>query len=397
MFRISRFHDLLKALPRGVFERLVNQQGTDRHSRCFSSWDHLVAMLYAHLSGAGSLRELEASFNSQSNHHYHLGTAAIRRSTLAEANGRRSSEVFAQVAQYLMGGASRQQRREGQELLYLLDSTSITLKGSGFDDWTLSDRTRRTQGIKVHVQYAEHSAAAVDCRFSAANVNDIEVGKRLDIEPHATYVFDKGYCDYNWWARLDKGKARFVTRFKYNAGLKVLASRDLLAEEQGVIVQDEYVRFAHRHPGGKRINHYEKPLRRIVVQRLEHDRPLILATNDLESPAASIAELYCRRWQIELFFKWIKQHLKIKRFLGRSENAVRIQILCALISYLLLSIHRTLTGEKKSLWMHMVALRSTLLQRPGIEVEHYRQRQARKQEIEQRQGQLFSGKSRAGQ
>ncbi|MHB0763699.1 IS4 family transposase [Stutzerimonas sp. NM35] len=390
MFRISRFHDLLKALPRGVFERLVNQQGTDRHSRCFTSWDHLVAMLYAHLSGAGSLRELEASFNSQSNHHYHLGTAAIRRSTLAEANGRRSSEVFAQVAQYLMGGASRQQRREGQELLYLLDSTSITLKGSGFDDWTLSDRTRRTQGIKVHVQYAEQAAQPVDCRFSAANINDVEVGQCLDIEPHATYVFDKGYCDYNWWARLNEQQARFVTRFKYNAALTVLETKAIAAADQGVILQDQHVRFTHRYPGGKRLNDYNKPLRQIIVHRPEHERPLILATNDLESPAASIAELYRRRWRIELFFKWIKQHLKIKRFLGRSENAVRIQILCALISYLLLSLHRTLTGEKKSLWMHMVAVRSTLLQRPGIEVECYRQRQARKQEIERRQGQLFA-------
>ena len=350
MFRISRFHDLLKALPRGVFERLVNQQGTDRHSRCFTSWDHLVAMLYAHLSGAGSLRELEASFNSQSNHHYHLGTAAIRRSTLAEANGRRSSEVFAQVAQYLMGGASRQQRREGQELLYLLDSTSITLKGSGFDDWTLSDRTRRTQGIKVHVQYAEQAAQPVDCRFSAANINDVEVGQCLDIEPHATYVFDKGYCDYNGWARLNEQQARFVTRFKYNAALTVLETKAIAAADQGVILQDQHVRFTHRYPGGKRLNDYNKPLRQIIVHGPEHERPLILVTNDLESPAASIAELYRRRWRIELFFKWIKQHLKIKRFLGRSENAVRIQILCALISYLLLSLHRTLTGEKKSLW-----------------------------------------------
>ena len=397
MFRISRFHDLLKAFPRAVFDRAVAQQRADSHSRRFTSWDHLVAMLYAHLSGAGSLRELESSFNSQSNHHYHLGTSAIRRSTLAEANGRRSSEVFAQAAHYLMACASRQQRRDGKELLYLLDSTSITLQGPGFDDWTLSDRTRRTQGIKVHVQYASHCAAPGDCRFSAANVTDIEVGRCLEFEPHATYVFDKGYCDYNWWARLEEKQARFVTRFKYNAGLTVISSREIAREEQDSILQDEHVRFAHRHPGGKRINHYEKPLRRIVVHRPEHDRPLILATNDLESPAADIADLYRRRWRIELFFKWIKQHLKIKQFLGRSENAVRIQILCALISYLLLSIHRTLTGEKKSLWMLMVEVRSTLLQRPEIEVERYRIRQARKKEIERRQGQLFPCMRYAGQ
>lgn len=389
MFRISRFHDVLKALPRGVFDRLVAEQGADKHSKRFGSWDQLVAMVYGHLAGVSSLRELEASFNSQPAHHYHLGTGPIRRSTLAEANGRRNTQVFALAAQHLMAGVCRSLRREGKELLYLLDSTSITLKGPGFDEWTLANRTRRTQGLKVHVLYAEQAAAPVHCRFSAANVNDVDEGKALSIEAKATYVFDKGYCDYNWWASLEAQQARFVTRFKSNAALRLVAQREIPLADRGAILRDEEVRFAHRHPGGSRINRYTHSLRRVVVDRPGHERPLILATNDFDSPALSIAERYRERWRIELFFKWIKQHLKIRRFLGRSENAVRIQILCALISYLLLSLYHGKTGAQQSLWMLLAEVRTTLFQRPGLETQCYRRRQERIREIRLRQGQLF--------
>jgi len=388
MFRISRFHDVLKALPRGVFDRLVAEQGADKHSKRFGSWHHLVAMVYAHLASVSSLRALETSFNSQSNHHYHLGAGPIRRSTLADANERRNAQVFALAAQYLMTGACRQLRRDGKELLYLLDSTSITLKGPGFDEWTLSNRTR-TQGLKVHVLYAEQAAAPVHCSFTAANVNDVDEGKTLSIEPRATYVFDKGYYDFNWWASLDAQQARFVTRFKSNVALKVLAQREVPVQDRETILQDAEVRFSNRSPGGRRRNHYTKPLRRILVNRPGGEPPLSLATNDLTSPATEIAERYRDRWRIELFFKWIKQHLKIKRFLGRSENAVRIQILCALISYLLLSLYQRRTGAQQSLWMLMVEVQATLFQRPGLEAERSRRRRERLQEINQRQGQLL--------
>ena len=388
MFRISRFHDVLKALPRGVFDRLVAEQGADKHSKRFGSWHHLVAMVYAHLASVSSLRALETSFNSQSNHHYHLGAGPIRRSTLADANERRNAQVFALAAQYLMTGACRQLRRDGKELLYLLDSTSITLKGPGFDEWTLSNRTR-SQGLKVHVLYAEQAAAPVHCSFTAANVNDVDEGKTLSIEPRATYVFDKGYYDFNWWASLDARQARFVTRFKSNVALKVLAQREVPVQDRETILQDAEVRFSNRSPGGRRRNHYTKPLRRILVNRPGGEPPLSLATNDLTSPATEIAERYRDRWRIELFFKWIKQHLKIKRFLGRSENAVRIQILCALISYLLLSLYQRRTGAQQSLWMLMVEVQATLFQRPGLEAERSRRRRERLQEINQRQGQLL--------
>jgi hypothetical protein len=382
--------EIMKGLPRGNFDRLVEAQQADKYSKGFGCWDQLVAMIYGQLSGAGSLRQLEAGFNSQSNHHYHLGTGPIRRSTLAEANGRRKAEVFEQTARQLMSQAGRHLRQESQELLYLLDSTSITLKGPGFDAWTQDNSTRNTQGIKLHVLYAAHEQVPLQHSFSAANINDIAEGVKLPIERGATYVFDKGYCDYNWWASIGAQGARFVTRFKYNAALRVEASRAIAAQDSDTILDDQIVCFSNRCPRGGKRNLYATALRRIVVARPDKERPLVLATNDLDAPASVIAQQYKDRWEIELFFKWIKQHLNIKRFIGRGENAVRIQILCALISYLLLALYRKSHGFTGSLWTLLGELRATLFQRPALEAERYRKRRERQQAFTQLQPALFA-------
>mgnify|MGYP000669206589 CR=1 FL=1 len=390
MFRISRIHDIMKALPRGTFDRIVDAHQADKHSKGFTCWGQLVAMIYAQLSGASSLRVLETGFNSQRTHHYHLGTVPIRRSTLADANGKRQAEVFVDTARLLMAKAKRSLRREGEELLYLLDSTSLTLKGPGFDAWTSKTRTRNTQGIKLHVLYASKLETPIQQSITAPNVNDIDEGVKLPIEAGAIYVFDKGYCDYNWWNRIRSKGALFITRFKRNASLKVESVRCVPDEDTGAVLRDEIVRLANRHPGGGRKNHYDQPLRRITVARAGHDLPLVLATNDLISPASVIAQRYKARWQIELFFKWIKQHLKIKCFLGRSENAVRVQILTALIAYLLLALYRTAQSYVGSMWMLLAEVRATLFQRPTIEAMRYRRRQNILREFACTQGVLFT-------
>lgn len=377
MFSISRFHALIKGLPSGVIDRIIQAQGADKYSKSFGCRHQLIAMLYAQLAGVSSLRELESGFNSQSRHHYHLGMGVIRRSTLSDANRQRHPAVFADIARWLMSQACRGLRRDSKELLYLLDSTSISLTGRGFDEWTASTRTRRTQGIKVHVLYAVHEGVPSHQRITAANVNDVEEGRVLPIEAGATYVFDKGYCDYNWWLSITQAGTRFVTRFKYNAALTVEAEKSIAPEVAGTILEDHVVRFRYRHSGGQRRNHYEQPLRRIVVMRPDKDRPLVLATNDLESSAEDIARLYKDRWQIELFFKWIKQHLKIKRFLGRSKNAVHIQVLMALITYLLLSLYQAKYELTQSLWLVLAELRQTLFQRQGTEIALLERRRKR--------------------
>jgi len=389
MYRISRFQQIMKALPRGNFDRVVQAHQADKHSKGFGCWDQLLAMVYAQLSGASSLRVLETGFNSQRTQHYHLGTSPIRRSTLAEANGRRNTEVFAETAKLLMSQAQRKLRRESEELLYLLDSSPITLKGRGFDAWTGGNSTRNTQGIKLHVLYAGNEQVPIQHSFTAPNVNDIDEGRKLTIEPGAVYVFDKGYCDYNWWHKINEQKAQFVTRFKYNAALEVECALPVPAEDADTILKDEVVRFANKHPRGGRKNHYRDPLRRITVARPDHDRPLVLATNDLKSPAALIARRYKDRWGIELFFKWIKQHLKINSFLGRTENAVRIQILTALITYLLMAIYRKAQSYSGSLWILLAEVRATLFQRPSVEAERYRRRTDAMHELAARQGGLF--------
>ena len=378
MFRISRFGELLKLVPRGVFERAVEAHGADRYRKTASCWQQLVAMMYAQMAGASSLRVLESGFNAQRSHHYHLGCGAVRRSTLAELNARVSSEVFGAVAEALMGQVRGGLRQEGRELLRLLDSSSLTLKGAGFDDWTSSTRTGHTQGLKLHVLLGLPEQAPLAAALTEANVNDIEYARRLPVEDGVTYVFDKGYCDYGWWWRLQCEGAHFVTRFKRNARVEVVQSRRIARNAAGLILADETVRLANRYPGGGRRNPYRSPLRRIVVAR-EGKTPLVLATNDLKSAALSIAARYRARWQVELFFKWIKQHLRIKRFLGRSETAVRTQILTALITYLLVALYAKTHRSAHSLWLLLSELRATLFQRPEADLDRdrrWRQRTA---------------------
>jgi len=218
------------------------------------------------------------------------------------------------------------------------------------------------------MMFAPHLGLPVHAQISAANVNDIQAGREIILETGATYVFDKGYCDYNGWNTIDEQSSYFVTRFKKNAGIEYIESLNIPSCCKDIVLEDAVVRFKNKRPGGHRINHYYgKPLCRIVVVRPDKTTPLILATNDFTRSAEDIAKLYKQRWGIELFFKWLKQNLKIKTFLGRSENAVKIQIYTALISYLLLQLYRQQHGITQSMMLCLVTFRSGLFQRPETE------------------------------
>lgn len=387
MYRNTRFGDLMKGLPRGLVERAAMATGADKHNKGFSSWDHLLAMIYAHLSGSTSLRSLTARFNSHKAQHYHLGTHELRRSTLADANRKRPTALFETIVGQLLQQANRRVRKECQDLMYLLDSTPIALKGTGYA-WAEAGKTPRTTGLKLHLLYAPQARLPVYSHITAPNVNDIEEAWRLPLETGATYVFDKAYCDYNWWQKIDGKGAYFVTRFKANASLVAIEQRAIPESAQALILEDTLVRFKNRHPGGGRINRYEQPLRRVVVHRPDKARPLVLATNDLTSSAEDIAACYKARWGIELYFKWIKQHLKIKRFLGRSENAVRIQILTALVAYLLVAIYHRQQACKTSLHLFVEELSATLFHRLAVEAYIVNRYQRRRRVFEERQGAL---------
>lgn len=340
----------------------------DRHCKGFTCWDQLVAMVYAQLSGVRSLRELETGFNQHRSHHYHLHTRQVKRTTLADANGSRNPEIFADVLRALIAQAGRTMRKQRKDMLYLLDSTSIPLRGRG-SAWTGHSATR-TPGLKVHVMYDSAARLPVHQTITAANVNDVEEGRKLPIERGATYVFDKGYCDYSWWSRIEAGAAKFVTRLKANAAVKLVTSI-AVPEEAHAILADTVVVFAHRSNRGGHRNGYEGCLRRVEVQR-PGDKPLVLITNDLVLPAAQIAELYKERWEIELFFKWIKQHLAMKRFMGQSENAVRVQLLTALIAYVLVAILNAGRAAAGNLHMALTEIRTGPFQRPKTDDSRWR-------------------------
>jgi len=364
MYRDTRFAEVLKGLPRSVFDKHVRRLDADKHCKGFRAWDQLIALMYAQISGATSLREVETGFNSQKRHHYHLGTRAVRRSTLADANHKRPAALFESLCQHLMAKAGRRFRQDVGDFLYLLDSTPIPLKGLGYDNWTKDNHSHRTQGLKVHVLMTPDTCTPLESIITAPNVNDIEVGRQIPVEKGQTYVFDKGYCDYNWWYQIHCSGAYFVTRFKSNAGVDIQEERTLNEREHPQILDDQLVSFRNKRPGGKRINQYHgTPLRRVTVKREGGRPPLVLATNDQETPAHIIAERYKARWGIELFFKWLKQNLKIRKFLGRSENAVKIQIFTALITYLLLQINHALSATPDSLRHYLTELRAGLFQR----------------------------------
>jgi len=378
MFRICRLQQMLQLVPWGMFDAGVLRHRSDRHCKGFDSRDQLVIMLYAQLSAVGSLRQLESSFNQHVRQHYHLGVEPVRRSTLADANSKRNPEVFAELAKALMHCAGRAARRERSFMLYLLDSTSIPLTGRGFD-WTAKTATR-TPGLKLHLLYAADGSYPAHQSLTPANVNDVTEAAKLAIEANATYVFDKGYCDYGWWSRVTAAGARLVTRMKSNAALRLVAHRSIEPAACSTILSDEIMRFAYKSNRGGHRNQYDTPVRRIRVARQDQE-PLTLLTNDLHSPAVEIALLYKDRWQIELYFKWIKQHLSVKRFLGRSENAVRIQLLVALIAYLLVLLYKARHGLKATCWHVLSELRGGLMQ--PVEPQHssWKERKRRQAEV----------------
>lgn len=369
MFSISRIQQVLQAVPRGAFDRIVERHGADRFSKGFGCWQQLLAMVYVQLSGATSLRQLEAGFNAQPNQHYHLHARSVRRSTLAEANAKRNPLVFGELLQLLIAQAGRSARRQREELLYLLDATTVQLPARGCDPGHAS--AHGNHGVKLHLLLDAHSAGVAGASITRANVNDITEGRKLPIQTGATYVFDKGYCHYNWWHDIHTKGALFVTRFRRDAALKYLSERPV----QAGILRDSVVAFALRTPRGGHCNSYSTALRRIEVQRPDA-APLVLATNDLASPAKEIAALYKQRWQIELLFKWIKQHLQIRRFVGHNDNAVRIQLLTALIAYMLVLLLKSASCFKGSLWMLLAELRHSLFERKRTAQSLWRRRRA---------------------
>jgi hypothetical protein len=337
-FTNTVFRDILKLVPWTAFDELVDEYTSDALSRSFSTRRQFTALLFAQFSGAASLREVEAVMESHQARLYHLGVGAPKRSTFADANRTRDSRVFSGLFEIMLRRCSRGLRRKMGDAVRLIDSTSLHLAGAGAKWARFSSNVF---GAKTHIVYDPDLARPVYHAVTAANVNDITAAKAMPIEDGATYVFDLGYYDYGWWSRLDAAGCRLVTRFKSNTPLREI---ETLAPPPGSNVLSDRIGFLPARQAQNRKNPFADAVREIRVQT-ETGKTLRILTNDLDAPAQEIADLYKRRWQIELFFRVMKQTLKTTTFLGRSENAVRIQIAVALIAYLLL---RTLQDVTKA-------------------------------------------------
>jgi hypothetical protein len=327
----SVFHQLLQAVPWDVFERLVAAHGSDQRVCALTTKSQFVALLYGQLEGLASLRGIVTGLASQASRLYHLGAAAPKRSTLADANARRPCAVFAALFAEMAARAHRPLRKSLVGLTYLIDSSGLRLDARS-QDWARF--SAKACGVKLHVVYDGDADRPIYAAITPAKVNDITAAQAMPIQPGATDVFDLGYDDHAWWKRLDDQGCRIVTRLKKNTLLEVI--EEMPVEPGGAILSDR-IGFLPKRQGAGRRNPMQDAVREVRVMT-DTGKLLRILSNDLDAPAHELAELYKRRWAIELFFRWVKQTLKITRFLGIGDNAVKTQIAVALIAFLLLRL-----------------------------------------------------------
>jgi hypothetical protein len=327
----SLMHDVLKPMPWAAFDKLVEEHGADRHVRTLSTRSQFIALAHGQLSGAESLRDIVSRMASQASRLYHLGAKAPKRSTLSDANTLRPAAIYAEVFGMVAEQAHRGLRKATAQAVRLIDATSLRLSSLS-KDWAAYKA--HGCGAKLHVVYDPGAQMPVHFTVTAARVNDIVEAKAMTIEAGVTYAFDLGFYDFGWWAQIDDKRAKFVTRLKKNTRTTLIERRT--TPVGGAILADLLVKLPERMARSRK-NPISAPLRELHV-RLDTGKVLRIVSNDLDASAEAIADIYKQRWDIELFFRWVKHTLKIDRFFGRSENAVRTQLAVALIVYLLLRL-----------------------------------------------------------
>jgi hypothetical protein len=329
----SIFSQMLQLIPRPAFARIVANRQGERHARGFTCWGQTVAMLFCHLGQAKSLREISEGLQASEGKLRHLGLSdAPGHSTLAYANAHRPWEIYQDLFQFLLthlqsqlgvqGKSARQFSLPGK--LLSLDSTLIDLCAKVFD-WA---KYKQTKGaVKIHLLLDHDGCLPQFAVITDGKTSDIETARALPIAPRAMLVMDRGYNDYEWFSRLGQQGVWFVTRLKEDADFVTLEKRP--ATGDGVRGDEVIVFFKHAR------QERDVYFRRITFWDAENEREFVFLTNHLELPAATIAELYRQRWQIEQFFRLLKQNLRVKTFVGTSANALKIQIWTALIALLL--------------------------------------------------------------
>ena len=352
-------YQLLQQVPWELFAELSTEPAHAADVRGFSTKSHLVALIYAQLIGAASLREIEVGMQSQAERLAALDVTPAPHATLSDANRYRPCALFIALLLTMISRLNHAQRRRLAEGVYLIDASFLALSAR-YGGWARFSTT--TCGVKMHLIYDEGEGQPIYAAVSAANVNDITVAQTMPLIPGATYVYDLGYYDYGWWAELDAAQCRIVTRLKRNTPLALTEIRPLPAGAAHIL--SDRIGFLPQRQAHSRRNPMAGAVREIRV-RIDTGAVLRILSNDLDAPATEIAALYKRRWQIELFFRWLKQVLKIRHFYSVSANAVTTQVATALITYLLLhAAHKRHSGSLRLLDFVRLVRINLMLERP---------------------------------
>lgn len=357
------FAQVMDFLPLPEFRRCVERYRGDYKVQSFSCWDQFLCLAFAQLTGRESLRDIEACLRSQQGKLYHMGfRGRISRNTLAHANETRDWRIFADFARVLIGTARELYCHEpfGVELaetVYALDSTTIDLCLSMFP-W--AQFRRRKSAVKVHALLDLRASIPANVYVTSGAVHDINLLDRLLPEAGAFYLLDRGYLDFGRLHLLTQGCAFFITRAKQNTQFWRRQWRPV--RRSSGLRSDQTIQLT----GPKTSRLYPDPLRRIHYFDAEKQLRLIFLTNNFLLPAFTITELYRARWQVELFFRWIKQHLHIQSFLGTSENAVKTQVWVAIAVYVLIAIVKKKTRLELSLYKILQVLSVTIFEKTPL-------------------------------
>jgi hypothetical protein len=344
---------MLKLIPRHHFAKREAEHGSGRKARSFTRWSQLVHLLSMQLTARASLRDGIASLKARLKSLYHLGVKPVARSTFADANNGRPASffaaIFAHMYQRCLAHAPRH-KFKFKNKLYSLDATTVSLCLSLFP-WASFRRTKA--GIKLHTLLDHDGYLPAFVAITPARKHEVKKARALNFPKGSIVVEDLGYTDYAWYGQLTAQKIFFVTRQKSNARYRVLERRPVKATLG--MVSDETIRLT-----GVRARECPQPLRRIVYQDPETEKVYVFLTNHFRLAVKTIADIYKERWQIEIFFRFIKQNLKIKAFIGNSENAVMSQVYAALIVYLLLCYTKFLCNLNVALQHFMRILQLNL-------------------------------------
>jgi hypothetical protein len=326
------FAQLVAFLDDNKFRHIVDKYDGNRYVKHFTCWNQLLTLMFGQLSNRESLRDLIIAIEAHYQKCYHLGLGKhVTRSNLAKANTNRDYRIFEEYAYYLVSEARRKRATDIFKLggnVYAFDSTTISLCLDVF--WWAKFRKHKG-GIKIHTLYDLETQIPAFFHITTASVHDSKAMKEIPIETGAYYIFDRGYNNFKELYRIHRAESFFVVRAKTNLQYKCVSWKRRMRE--GILTDAEIELTIYGSQKG-----YPEHLRLVRFYDEEQDREFMFLTNAMELTAQQIADLYKNRWQIELFFKWLKQHLKIKKFWGTTENAVRIQIYSAICAYCLVAI-----------------------------------------------------------